>query len=76
MATTLQQNNIPLEVFSNPAYFGKHIVVFDNEVRVATTGEEAVRILEELRKQHPDKKPILAYIPKDETLILRLLQTV
>lgn len=72
MVTTLQQKSVPLGVFSNPAYFGKHIVVFDDEVHVATTGEEAVRILEQLRKQHPDKKPVLAYIPKDETLILAL----
>lgn len=70
MVITAQQKNIPSEIFSNPAYFGKHIVVLDNAVHVAITGDEAVRILEELRKQYPDKKPIIAYIPKDETLIL------
>ena len=70
MVITAQQQNIPSEAFSNPAYFGKHIVVLDEQVYVATTGEEAVRILEKLRKEYPYKKPILAYIPKDETLIL------
>lgn len=62
--------NIPSEIFSNPAYFGKHVVVVDHEVFEATTGEEAVRILEDVRKKYPEKKPVLAYIPKEETLIL------
>lgn len=62
--------SIPSEIFSNPAYFGKHVVVIDHEVFEATTGEEAVRILEEVRTKHPGKKPVLAYIPKEETLIL------
>lgn len=61
---------IPPAIFSNPAYFGKHIVVVDHEVYEATTGEEAVHILEEVRKKHPGKQPLLAYIPKEETLIL------
>lgn len=61
---------ISAEIFSNPAYFGKHVVVVGDEVFVATTGDEAVRILEEARKKHPDKQPMLAYIPKEETLIL------
>ena len=61
---------IPSEIFSNPAYFGKHVVVVDDKVSVATTGEEAVRILEDVRKRYPGKKPILAYIPKEEALIL------
>ncbi len=60
---------ISSEIFSNPAYFGKHVVVVDDHVSVATTGEEAVRILED-RKRYPGKKPILAYIPKEEALIL------
>lgn len=62
--------NIPAEIFSNPAYFGKHVVVVDHEVYQANTGDEAVRILEEVRKKYPEKKPVLAYIPKEETLIL------
>lgn len=69
MAVTTTKN-ISLEIFSNPAYFGKHVVVVDHEVYEATTGEEAVRILEEVRKKYPGKKPVLAYIPKEETLIL------
>lgn len=69
MADTSIQS-IPPEIFSNPAYFGKHVVVIDHEVFEATTGEEAVRILEEVRTKYPGKKPVLAYIPKEETLIL------
>lgn len=63
---------LPSEVFSNPAYFGKHVVLVNGEVFVATTGEEAVRILQEVRKKYPDKQPMLAYIPKEEALILIL----
>lgn len=59
-------------IFTNPVYYGKHVVIIDDEVHVATTGEEAVKILEELREKHPNKQPVLSYIPKDETLILVL----
>ena len=69
MAIATQQKNT-LEIFSNPVYFGKHVVVVDGEVYVATTGDEAVRILEEVRKKYPGKQPILAYVPKEEALIL------
>lgn len=58
------------DIFSDPRYFGKHVVVVDDEVFVAKTGDEAVRILERVRKQYPQKKPILSYIPKEEALIL------
>lgn len=68
--TTTAVQSVPSEIFSNPSYFGKHIVVVDHEVYEATTGEEAVRILEEVRKKYPGKQPVLAYIPKEETLIL------
>lgn len=71
MASTSTQS-LSSEIFSNPAYFGKHVVVVDHEVYEATTGEEAVRILEEVRKKYPEKQPMLAYIPKEETLILLL----
>lgn len=64
--------NFASQIFSNPAYFGKHVVVVDDHVYVATTGDEAVRILEKIRQKHHGKQPILAYIPKDETLILAL----
>lgn len=67
---TTSAEKLPPEILSNPDYFGKHVVVVDSEVFVATTGDEAVRLLEEVRKKHPDKQPILAYIPKEETLIL------
>lgn len=67
---TTKLPNIPSEIFSDPAYFGKHVVVIDGEVHVARTGEEAVKILEEIRKKYPDKQPVLSYIPKEETLIL------
>jgi len=56
--------------YTNPRHFGKHVITIDGEVFVATTGEEAVRLLKELKRKHPHKKPILAYVPKEETLIL------
>ena len=70
MTPTHTTHTIPPEFFSNPAYFGKHIVIVGDEVFVTTTGDEAVRILEKVRKNYPDKQPVLAYIPKEETLIL------
>lgn len=70
--TDKEPNSTPSEIFSNPAYFGKHIVVVNGEVHEARTGEEAVKILEQVRKKYPDKQPTLTYIPEEDTLILFL----
>ncbi|HEX9722462.1 MAG TPA: DUF5678 domain-containing protein [Candidatus Paceibacterota bacterium] len=70
MADNKEINNLSADIFSNPAYFGKHVVVVNGEVHEARTGEEAVKILEEVRKKYPDKQPTLTYIPEEETLIL------
>ena len=67
-----ESHSVPAEIFSNPAYFGKHIVVVNGEVHEARTGEEAVKILKQVRKKYPGKQPTLTYIPEEDTLILFL----
>ena len=62
----------PSSPYTDPKYFGKHVITIDGEIFVATTGEEAVRLLNELKQKHPHKKPTLAYVPREETLILVL----
>ena len=47
---------------------GKHIAIIKNKVVVS--GNKAIDVLEEARKKYPNEKPVLAFVPKEETLIL------
>lgn len=58
------------EVFQNPKYRGKHIILAAGKVFSAKTGEEATKILEKIRKKYPDVTPEIAYLPKARSLIL------
>lgn len=49
---------------------GKHVAMIKDKVVVA--GDSAIGVLQEARKKFPGKKPVLAFIPKEETLILIL----
>lgn len=57
-------------VLSNPRYRGKHIVVIAGKVFAADTGRQAARIFNEVTKKYSGQIPTLAYIPKEESLIL------
>jgi hypoxanthine-guanine phosphoribosyltransferase len=52
----------------NKKYSGKHIAIVDN--KVVASGNDPKEVWEEAKKKHPKKKPVLAFVPKEETLVL------
>lgn len=52
------------QVFSNPRYRGKHVILVAGKVFTAKTGEGANQILERIRKKYPNQTPEIAYLPK------------
>ena len=66
--TTSKQNT--LKALSIPKYRGKHLVMVKNKIFTAKTGHEAVRIFKEVIEKYPKEKPTIAYIPKEDMLIL------
>lgn len=52
----------------NRKYSGKHIAIVDNEI--VASGDDPKEVWEAARKKHPEKKPVLAFVPKEETLVL------
>lgn len=66
---TLSKRN-SLEALSNPRHRGKHLVIVKNKIFTAKTGQEATRIFKEVIKKYPGEKPTIAYVPKEDMLIL------
>lgn len=58
------------EIFSNPRYRGKHVILAAGKVFTANTGEGAAEILKKIRKKYPQSIPEVAYLPKAGSLIL------
>lgn len=58
------------EIFKNPRYRGKHVILVAGKIFTAKTGEGASKILEKVREKYPDKTPEIAYLPKATSLIL------
>lgn len=52
-------------------YRGKYVAILGD--RVVASGENAKEVWKEARQRYPDKLPTLAKLPKEETLILRIL---
>lgn len=61
-----------VNIMSDPAYRGKHVIVIAGKVFTAKTGRAANIILDKLEKKYPKETPALTYIPKADTLILWL----
>lgn len=59
-----------MDIFKNPRYRGKHVILAAGKVYTAKTGEGAETILKRLEKTHPDVTPEIAYLPKAHSLIL------
>lgn len=59
-----------MDVFNNPYYRGKHVVLAAGKIYTAKTGEGAAEILRKLEKTHPKITPEVAYLPKARSLIL------
>lgn len=52
-----------MDIFKNPRYRGKHVILVSGKVYTAKTGKEASKILEEVRKKNPRAIPEIAYLP-------------
>lgn len=59
-----------MDIFQNPRYRGKHVILAVGKVYTAKTGEGAAEILKKLEKTHPGIVPEIAYLPKAHSLIL------
>ena len=58
------------EIFKNPRYRGKHVILIAGKIFTAKTGEGAAEILKKLEKKYPEIIPEVAYLPKARSLIL------
>lgn len=67
---TKSRNITMMDVFKNPRYRGKHVILVAGKVYTAKTGEGAARILKNLEETHPNVTPEVAYLPKARSLIL------
>lgn len=68
-----KKDRIFIKVLLNPKYRGKHIIMIKGKVYTASNGKEASSIFDRLTKEYPKEIPTLAYIPKEDALILWLL---
>ena len=48
-------------------YKGRYVAIVDNEV--VASGINAKKIIEEVKRKRPNKKPLIAKVPGEETLI-------
>lgn len=62
-----------MEVFKNPRYRGKHVILAAGKIYTAKTGEGAEEILRKLEKSHPNVTPEIAYLPKEKYLTFATL---
>lgn len=58
------------QIFKNPKFRGKHVILAAGKVYTAKTGEGAAEILKKLETTHPNVTPEVAYLPKAHSLIL------
>lgn len=58
------------DIFSNPRYRGKHVVLIANKIFTAKTGPGVSQIIDKVRIKYPNEIPEVAYLPKARTLIL------
>lgn len=58
------------DIFKNPRYRGKHVVLAAGRIFTAKTGEGTSTILDMIRQKYPNVVPQVAYLPKARSLIL------
>ncbi len=58
------------DIFKNPRYRGKHVILAAGKIYTAKTGDGAAAILKKLEKSQPNVTPEVAYLPKARSLIL------
>jgi hypothetical protein len=59
-----------MDIFKNPRYRGKHVILAAGKLYTAKTGEGASEILKKVRRNNPDIVPEIAYLPKAHSLTL------
>ena len=52
----------------NRRYAGKHVAIIGD--RVVASGNSPLEVYRRAKKSHPHSRPLLAYVPKAETLVL------
>ena len=51
-------------------YRGMHVAIIGN--RIVASGSSAYSVWKTVKKKYPGKRPVLAFVPKKDTLILVL----
>lgn len=69
---TKKSKTLISEVYKNPKYGGKHVIIIGGKIHARKTGSAKSKLLEKLVKKYPKEKPIVAYVPKEDALILLL----
>lgn len=59
-----------MDIFKNPHYRGKHVILAAGKIFTAKTGDGAAEILKKVREKYPNVTPEIAYLPKAHSLIL------
>jgi len=54
----------------NKRFAGKHIAIIGD--KVVASGKSPMEVWKRAKKLHPQGKPVLAFVPKDDTLVLIL----
>ncbi len=54
----------------NKRFRGRHIAIIRD--RVVASGKSPLEVWQKAKKAHPHSKPVLAYVPKDDALVLVL----
>ncbi len=67
---TRQNHQIELQTLKahENEFRGRNVIVIGKEIYPIENGEQAARLLEELRKKYPSKSPLLTYVMGEETL--------
>jgi hypothetical protein len=54
----------------NKRFAGKHIAIIGD--KVVASGKSPMEVWKRAKRLHPQGKPVLAFVPKDDTLVLIL----
>ena len=52
----------------NKRYAGRHVAIIGD--RIVASGKSPLEVYNRAKKAHPQSRPLLAYVPKGETLVL------
>ncbi len=52
----------------NKRFAGKHVAIIGD--RIVASGKSPLEVYKRAKKSHPQSRPLLAYVPKRDTLVL------